>query len=86
MPENVSGADIGDGARQGGRMSKLQFSDGMEFDTSGELRLELRRDGWYAVGRGMLMAVRDEAEGEALIARMNARRKLCGPADDEPDA
>ena len=37
------------------RPSRLRFSDGMEFDVSGDLRVVHQRDGWYVVGRGMLI-------------------------------
>jgi hypothetical protein len=49
-------------------MSKLKFSDGMEFDTSGELRKELRSDGWYVLGNGMLIPAKDEAEADEILA------------------
>jgi hypothetical protein len=48
-------------------MSKLKFSDGMEFDLSGPLRVELRSDGYYVVGNGMLMAVDSKEQGEKFI-------------------
>ncbi len=53
----------------------LEFSDGVTFDTSGKLRIEHRHDGAYVVGNGRLVPVRDEAEGKATIARMEARRR-----------
>ena len=31
-------------------MSTLRFDDGMSFDTSGPLRISIRRDGMYVVG------------------------------------
>lgn len=31
----------------------LKFSDGMQFDTSGLLRIENRSDGLYVVGKGV---------------------------------
>ena len=33
-------------------MTRLRFSDSVEFDTSGPLRVERRPDGYYLVGRG----------------------------------
>ena len=48
-------------------MSHLRFTDGMSFDTGGPLRLTVRSDGMYVVGRGMLVPVRDEREGRQLI-------------------
>jgi hypothetical protein len=44
-------------------MGKLSFSDGIEIDTSGELRLLELYDGWYVVGEGRLIPVEDEDEG-----------------------
>ena len=40
-------------------MSILKFSDGIEIDTSGELRLLELYDGWYVVGEGRLIPVKD---------------------------
>jgi hypothetical protein len=54
---------------------KIQFTDGMEFDTGGRLRIERRSDGFYVVGGGILSPVRDRAEGEALIALMETPAK-----------
>ena len=44
-------------------MSILRFDDGIEIDTSGELRLLELYDGWYVVGEGKLIPVKDEEEG-----------------------
>lgn len=48
----------------------LNFTDGESFDTSGELRVIHRKDGWYVTGKGMLLPVRDEAEGNETIRRI----------------
>jgi hypothetical protein len=48
-------------------MGKLKFSDGIEIDTSGELRLLELYDGWYVVGEGKLIPVKDEEEGEKRL-------------------
>jgi len=45
----------------------LRFSDGEEFDTSGEMRKEERKDGWYVLGNGMLIPVKDETEADKVI-------------------
>ena len=50
-------------------MSQLKFSDGMTFDLSGELRVELRSDGYYVLGQGMMMAVDTFEEGQEYILR-----------------
>ena len=52
------------------RHARLRFSDGMEFDLSGDLRVVHRRDGWYVVGRGMLIPVADREEGDRTVAQM----------------
>lgn len=52
----------------------LTFSDGMTFDTSGELRTEERSDGWYVVGNGMLIPVKDEIEGQELIHKLTSNK------------
>ncbi len=44
----------------------------MEFDTSGEPRKELRSDGWYVLGGGMLIPVRDEEEAEKVLKKMHS--------------
>jgi hypothetical protein len=51
----------------------LRFSDGVQFDTGGELRIERRFDGLYVVGRGMLMPIDSRAEGEEFIAQRERR-------------
>jgi hypothetical protein len=55
-------------------MGKLSFSDGIEIDTSGELRLLELYDGWYVVGEGRLIPVKDEEEGVRIIDLI--RKKL----------
>jgi len=52
----------------------MRFSDGMNFDTSGPLRLTRRKDGWYVIGEGLLCAVSNPEEGERFIARLVKRR------------
>lgn len=49
----------------------MKFSDGVEFDTSGELRVEYRHDGAYVVGNGLLIPVKDKAEGERIITDLS---------------
>ena len=56
-------------------MSILKFSDGEEFDTSGELRLEHRSDGWYLMGNGILIPVKDIDEGRKLMEKFKEGNK-----------
>jgi len=56
------------------KATMLKFNDGVEFDTSGALRIEERFDGLYVVGDGMLIAVKSEEEGKKIIAERNATR------------
>lgn len=49
----------------------MRFSDGMQFDTSGPLRMVRRRDGYYVIGNGMLIPVADRDEAADFIRRFN---------------
>ena len=53
-------------------MSKLTFTDGVSFDTSGPYRIERRHDGYYFVGRGMLCPVGSYKEGYEMKQRLKA--------------
>ena len=53
-------------------MGTLKFSDGIEIDTSGELRLLELYDGWYVVGEWRLIPVKDEEEGILFILDSNS--------------
>ena len=55
-------------------MSTLRFTDGISFDTSGPLRLAMRADGAYVIGDGMMIPVRDLAEGRQLIENIEKTR------------
>lgn len=48
----------------------LRFSDGVNIDTSGELRLFRLKDGWYVVGKGMCIPVDSKEEGLQEIAAL----------------
>ena len=56
-------------------MSQLKFSDGMTFNLSGPLRVELRSAGYYVVGQGMMMAVDTLEQGQKVIADKNSGKK-----------
>ena len=51
-------------------MTILRFSDGMSFDTSGELRVVRKHDGLYVVGNGMLIPVDSHQEAREIMAEM----------------
>ena len=57
-------------------MAILRFSDGEEFDTSGPLRKEKRRDGWYVIGAGRLIPVASEEEADRYILEFRQISKL----------
>ena len=57
---------------------RLGFTDGMTFDTGGEMRIESRSDGLYVVGGGMLCPVNSREDGEKLIAKMKAIKEKYG--------
>ena len=52
----------------------LRFSDGEEFDTGGELRIEARQDGLYVLGGGVMIPVDSREEGQAIIREMTAKK------------
>ena len=56
-------------------MSQLKFSDGETFNLNGQLRVELRSDGYYVVGQGMMMAVDTLEQGQKVIADKNSGKK-----------
>lgn len=48
----------------------LRFSDGVEIDTSGEPRVLELADGFYAVGKGILVPASDRLTAEFLVNKM----------------
>jgi hypothetical protein len=51
----------------------MKFSDGMEFDTtSSSYRVVRKTDGYYVVGRGMLIPVEDTDEAYRTIDELLA--------------
>ena len=56
-------------------MSTIRFADGISFDTSGPLRVTLRKDGMYVVGQGMLIPIKDRKEAHALIQNLSKNRE-----------
>lgn len=51
-------------------MTRILFSDGVEFDTEGPYRVEERQDGLYVVGGGGLYPVDTRDEAEELITML----------------
>ena len=51
--------------------SIFRFSDGVNFDLRGPLRVVSRRDGWYVVGQGTLIPVDDREDGTSVISDLN---------------
>jgi hypothetical protein len=51
-------------------MSILRFTDGESFDTSGPIRKEERYDGWYVIGDGKLIPVKDSEEADRVIQQL----------------
>ncbi len=56
-------------------MTILKFTDGEEFNTSGELRIEERPDGLYVVGQGRLIPVKNRKEAMKIITILNEQGK-----------
>jgi len=52
----------------------LTFTDGEKFDTSGPLRKEKRYDGWYVLGQGRLIPVKDETEADQFIKNQTKKK------------
>jgi hypothetical protein len=48
----------------------LRFSDGIEIDPSGEPRVLKLDDGYYAVGKGILIPVDNRQSAEFMVQRM----------------
>ena len=48
----------------------LRFNDGVNIDTSGELRILRLKDGYYVVGQGMCIPVADREEAKEVIEEM----------------
>ena len=51
---------------------ELKFSDGMIIHTHGTLRIIELSDGWYLVGDGKLIPVKDENEGSEILIRLSS--------------
>ena len=56
-------------------MTKLKFTDGEEFDLSGDLRTEERSDGWYVLGDNKMIPVNDEEDGLLTIDKLNSLKQ-----------
>lgn len=56
----------------------IRFNDGVEFDPNGDYRIEMRHDGMYVVGHGLVCAVETREEGEELIKTLRRRRNETG--------
>jgi hypothetical protein len=53
---------------------ELKFSDGMIIHTHGTLRIIELSDGWYLVGDGKLIPVKDETEGSEILIRLSSSK------------
>jgi len=45
----------------------LKFSDGIDVDTSGHVRILCLHDGWYVVGGGFLIPFKSENEAKIWL-------------------
>jgi hypothetical protein len=52
---------------------RLEFDDGVSFDTSGGLRIESKWDGLYVVGKGHLIPVDSFEKGIEYIQKLKER-------------
>lgn len=51
-------------------MANIKFTDGAEFDLSGDPRIERRADGLYVVGQGLLVPVKSMKEAKEVLDEM----------------
>ena len=51
-------------------MAKSQWNELGTVDINGPLRVEELVDGWYAIGKGMLIPCRDRDEAQAIVEDM----------------
>jgi len=56
-------------------MSTLRFTDGVHVNTEGPIRTLKLRDGWYVVGRGMLLPCADREDALATKKELAAEAK-----------
>lgn len=63
----------------------IRFTDGVEIDPSGELRILRLRDGYYVVGNGMVLPCRDHAEAEATFKECSETNRPTVFAKPGPD-
>ena len=61
----------------------MKFSDGMEFDLSGPMRIEERSDGLYVVGNNMLIPVKTVEDGLSIIRKEDPNYEI--DEDDNDD-
>jgi hypothetical protein len=54
------------------KVTKLKFSDGMIIHSHGPLRTVEFSDGWYVVGKGMVIPVTSELSGKEVINKFNS--------------
>ena len=53
----------------------IRFTDGMEFQTDGPLQAVRKPDGWYVIGRGMVVPVASHEEAMGVIGRQLKKEK-----------
>jgi hypothetical protein len=56
-------------------MSRLRFTDGTEVETAGQYRVMMMVDGFYVVGCGHMIPVRDCEEAYQTIAELKELEK-----------
>ena len=54
------------------KVGQLKFSDGMIIHSHGSLRTVEFSDGWYVVGKGMVIPVTSELSGKEVIMKFNS--------------
>ena len=54
----------------------LRFSDGMTFELEGKLHKEERSDGWYVIGNGMLIPMKDEQACDEYLEELKRIHRI----------
>jgi len=54
----------------------IKFSDGEKFDPTGEYRVELRKDGYYVLGRDVMFAVDSREDGIEAIRKLDPKAPI----------
>lgn len=52
---------------------RIEFDDGVSVDTGGALRAARLEDGWYVLGRGLLIPCDDARDAAAVVRELSRK-------------